>query len=291
MPPQILDGKLAAQALRQELKTKVNQAINLGHRPPKLVALMVGEHPASLAYVRNKMKACEEVGFHSQTIKLPTDTDTATLKQQLQTLNQDPEVDGYILQLPLPPQLNEQELISCISPDKDADGFHPLNMGKLSLNQPSLIPATPYGILLLLTYYQINTQGKHCLIIGRSNIVGRPLSILLSNPPYNATVTLCHSRSVNIPKLSQSADVLIAAIGKAQFIDKTFVQAQSIVIDVGINTIEGRKGLFGDVDFDNLAPEVQAITPVPGGVGPMTIVGLLYNTWAIYQKTILKTTN
>ena len=288
---QILDGKLASAAIKQELKDHTTRLAGAGKRPPHLAAILVGTNGASETYVASKVKNCESIGFRSTLIRFDADASEETLIQAIRDLNRDPGVDGILVQLPLPSHINEQQIIHTIDPAKDVDGFHPANFGKLALGFPSFISATPYGILLLLEYYGIETKGKHAVVIGRSNIVGRPMSILLSaNHPYgNCTVTLCHSHTKNLSELCATADILVAALGKPQFVTADMVKAGAIVIDVGITRVEdphSKSGfrLKGDVAFDEVAPKTSYITPVPGGVGLMTIAGLLKNTLQAYTQ-------
>lgn len=281
----VLNGKETAQALRQALALKVEAAQAKGQRAPHLAALLVGNNPASEAYVRNKMKACAEVGFRSSLLRASEDISQEELLAKIKALNEEAELDGYIVQLPLPKHIDEQAITLAIAPEKDADGFHPYNVGLMTLGQDTLLPATPYGILLLLEHYGLSVAGKHCVIVGRSNIVGRPMSILLSDSQRQGTVSLCHSRTPNLPQFTLQADVLVAAIGKPNFITAEMVKPGAIVIDVGINAVEqdGKQKLVGDVDYQGISHKASAMTPVPGGVGPMTILGLLYNTWRIYE--------
>jgi methylenetetrahydrofolate dehydrogenase (NADP+)/methenyltetrahydrofolate cyclohydrolase len=284
----LLNGKETAQALRQALAIKVQAAQSQGHPAPHLAAVLVGNNPASEAYVRNKMKACAEVGFRSSLLRESEEISQEALLAKIKALNEQEDLDGYIVQLPLPKHIDEQAITLAIAPEKDADGFHPYNVGLMTLGQDTLLPATPYGILLLLEHYGLSVAGKHCVIVGRSNIVGRPMSILLSDGQRQGTVSLCHSRTPNLPSFTLQADVLVAAIGKPNFITADMVKPGAIVIDVGINAVEqdGKQKLVGDVDFEAVSTKASALTPVPGGVGPMTILGLLYNTWHIYEGKI-----
>jgi methylenetetrahydrofolate dehydrogenase (NADP+)/methenyltetrahydrofolate cyclohydrolase len=263
----------------------VAQMVSDGQRPPHLVAVLVGDNAASAAYVRNKIRSCEAVGFRSTLLQHPADISEAALLEVVEALNTSPEVDGFIVQLPLPKHLSEERITLAIHPEKDVDGFHPLNFGRMAQGMPAFIPATPYGILLLLERYGIPTDGKHCVVVGRSNIVGLPMSILMARKGYpgNCTVTLVHSRTVDLPAETRRADILIAAIGSPEFIKGDMVKEGAVVVDVGINGIPdpSRKSgyrLVGDVAFDEVAPKASAITPVPGGVGPMTVAALLLNT-------------
>ncbi len=274
----ILSGRDAAVSFKNKIKAKVQKRIDDGKNAPHLAAILVGDNPASSAYVRGKVRDCKEVGFKSTLIHLKDDVREEELIQNIQRLNSNTEIDGYIVQLPLPDGINEKEILLSIDPMKDVDGFHPENLGRMALGLETFIPATPYGILLLLEYYGIETTGKNAVVVGRSHIVGSPMSILLSsNIEFgNATVTLAHSRTKNLKELTKNADILIAAVGKHFFIDKNFIKDGAVVIDVGINRVSGK--LHGDVDFDSVKNIVSAISPVPGGVGLMTRVGLLMNT-------------
>jgi methylenetetrahydrofolate dehydrogenase (NADP+) / methenyltetrahydrofolate cyclohydrolase len=283
---QILDGKKASQAIRDSLKLEVAQLYSNGKEVPHLAAILVGENGASETYVNAKVKACEEVGFKSTLIRFEATISTFKLLETITDLNRDPDVDGILVQLPLPPHISADEVITAIDPNKDVDGFHPNTVGKLVLGQESFIPATPYGIMLLLEYYKIETKGKHAVVIGRSNIVGRPMSILLSGSgPYgNATVTICHSQTTNLKEICLSADIIIAALGKPKFVTADMVKEGAVIVDVGITRVPDaskKSGyrILGDVDFENVAPKTSYISPVPGGVGPMTIAALLKNTF------------
>ncbi len=283
---QILDGKKTAQAIKEELKLNVAQRSVEGKKVPHLAAILVGNNGASETYIAAKVKACEESGFRSTLERMDSDTSEAKLIDVIQQLNTDPDIDGILVQLPLPSQINEENIINAIDPDKDVDGFHPVNVGRMVLGQPAFIPATPYGIMLLLKHYKIETAGKHAVVIGRSNIVGRPMSILLSENknPGNCTVTLCHSKTTNLKELCLQADIIIAALGKPEFLKADMVKEGAIVVDVGITRVKDdtKKSGFklkGDVAFDEVAPKCNFITPVPGGVGPMTIAALLKNTF------------
>lgn len=292
---QILDGKLVAQAVKNDLKEKVLQLQLHGKKIPHLAAVLVGNNGASETYVGSKVKSCEEVGYKSTLIRLDELCNEETLIAAVEKLNNDPEVDGILVQLPLPKHINEEKIIRLIDPDKDVDGFHPMNVGKMVQGLPSFIPATPYGILLMLEHYKIPTKGKHAVVIGRSNIVGRPISILLSRNamPGNCTVTLCHSHTTNLIDICQQADIIIAALGKPGFLTAEMVKENAVVIDVGITRVndDSKKSGFaikGDVDFTNVAPRCSYITPVPGGVGLMTIAALLMNTFKAVQSKIIK---
>jgi len=280
---QLIDGKATAKAIKEEIKEEVDKLVLAGHRPPHLAAILVGHDGGSETYVAYKIKDCEEVGFKSSLIRFEDDVKEEVLLEKIRELNNDPGLDGFIVQLPLPGHINEQELIEAINPAKDVDGFHPVNVGRTVIGLPSFVSATPYGIIELLKRYHIETSGKHCVVVGRSNIVGRPLSILMSQKSVNATVTVAHSRTRNLEKLCASADILIAALGAPGFIKGHMVKEGAVVIDVGTTRVpssETKSGfrLRGDVIFDEVAPKCSFITPVPGGVGPMTRVSLLSNT-------------
>ncbi len=283
---QILDGKLASQAIKDTLKNKISELQDLKKKLPHLVAVLIGNNPASETYVASKVKNCREVGITSTLIRFEDTISEDELLTSIKKLNDDSDIDGILVQLPLPKHISEEKVIYAISPEKDVDGFHPVNIGKMVLGFPSFISATPYGILLLLQHYKIETSGKGVVVIGRSNIVGTPISILLSrnNDTGNATVTLCHSRTKNIKELCKEADIIIAAIGKPGFVTEDMVKEGAVIIDVGINRIkdETKKsgfGLAGDVDFKNVSAKAGYISPVPGGVGLMTIAALLMNTY------------
>lgn len=283
---QIIDGKATSIAIQNELKTIVSKRIDDGLKPPHLAAIIVGDNPASRAYVGHKIKACQYVGFESTLVELPESIDQEVLKNEVKKLNENPEIDGFIVQLPLPKHIDSQKILECVSPEKDVDGFHPINAGKLSLGLPGFAPATPAGIMELLKRYEIETEGKHAVILGRSAIVGTPMTLLLSRNanPGNCTVTMCHSRTKDLAKLTRSADILIAAIGKPHFVTADMVKPGAVVIDVGINRIpdaskKSGSRLTGDVAMHEFSEDWQGhITPVPGGVGPMTIAMLLQNT-------------
>jgi methylenetetrahydrofolate dehydrogenase (NADP+) / methenyltetrahydrofolate cyclohydrolase len=283
---QILNGKEASQAIKDSLKIEMAQMAVNGKAVPHLVAILIGNNGASETYVASKVKACQEVGFKSTLIRLEEDISSLKLLDMIMDLNRDPEVHGILVQLPLPKHISEEEVINTIDPNKDIDGFHPNNIGRMILGHPTFIPATPYGIMLLLEHYKIETKGKHAVVIGRSNIVGRPMSILLSEnrEQGNCTVTICHSHTKNIKELCQSADIIIAALGRPNFVTADMVKEGAVIIDVGItrvadNTKKSGYRIAGDVDFENVAPKCSFITPVPGGVGPMTIAALMKNTF------------
>lgn len=283
---QLLNGKETSQAIKDELKIEVAQLAAHGAPVPHLVAILVGNNGASETYVASKVRSCQEVGFKSTLIRLEAETSETRLLQIIRELNADPEVDGILVQLPLPPHISAEEVINAIDSAKDVDGFHPINVGRMVLGQPTFLPATPYGIMLLLEHYKIETKGKHAVVIGRSNIVGRPMSVLLSGPgnPGNCTVTVCHSGTQNLEDYCRSADILVAALGRPGFVKAEMVKEGAVVIDVGITRVDDaakKSGyrLSGDVDFEAVAPKCSFITPVPGGVGPMTIAALLKNTF------------
>ena len=287
---ELLDGKKTAALVQEAIAEEVRQIVAKGHRPPHLVAILVGNNGASMTYVNNKVTACERVGFASSVVNLPEDISQEALLEEIEKLNKDKSIDGFIVQLPLPKHINEQEVLLAVNPDKDADGFHPTNFGRMALGLDAFIPATPYGILELLTQYKIPTDGKHVVVIGRSDIVGRPISILLSQKPWNATVTLTHSRTQNLSKLTQEADIIIAALGIPNFLKAEMVKEGAVIIDVGITRVadsSAKKGfrIVGDVDFEQVKHKASYITPVPGGVGPMTIAMLMKNTLNAYKRT------
>ncbi|MEA3461826.1 MAG: tetrahydrofolate dehydrogenase/cyclohydrolase catalytic domain-containing protein [Bacteroidota bacterium] len=280
---QLIDGKATAKAIKGEIKTEVDKLVQAGNRQPHLAAILVGHDGGSETYVAYKIKDCEEVGFRSSLVRFEDDVKEEVLLEKIRELNDDPGLDGFIVQLPLPAHINEQEVIETINPAKDVDGFHPVNVGRTVIGLPSFISATPFGIIELLKRYQIETSGKNCVVVGRSNIVGRPMSILMSQKSINATVTVAHSRTRNLEELCASADILIAALGAPGFIKEHMVKEGAVVIDVGTTRVpstETKSGfrLKGDVIFDEVAPKCSYITPVPGGVGPMTRVSLLSNT-------------
>lgn len=282
---ELIDGKKIAAQVKQELADEVARLKVAGHKTPHLVAVLVGNDPASETYVASKVKACQEVGFKSTELRYSADITEEQLLTVVDKLNQDADVDGYIVQLPLPAHISEQKVLLAIDPDKDVDGFHPCNVGKMVTGLPTYLPATPAGIVELLKRYEIPTQGKHCVVIGRSNIVGTPMSVLMSRKDKYAdcTVTICHSRTQNIKDYTLQADILIVALGKPHFVTVDMVKEGAVVVDVGIHRVPSDKTksgfrLVGDVDFENVASKCSYITPVPGGVGPMTIVSLLQNT-------------
>lgn len=278
-----IDGKEVATALRQDIAKEVEAMVEQGAKRPYLVAILVGDDGASQTYVANKEKSCAECGFRSEVLRLPSTTTEAELLEHIAILNSDVEVDGFIVQLPLPKHIDEQRVLEAIDPKKDVDGFHPINTGRMILGLPSYLPATPAGVLELLKYYKIETSGKHCAVIGRSNIVGRPMSNLLSQKGWDCTVTLCHSRTPNLKEEVGRADIVVAALGVAEFVTADMVKEGAVVIDVGITRVPSEQtksgwALKGDVKFDEVAPKCSYITPVPGGVGPMTIISLMRNT-------------
>lgn len=272
----LIDGKATAATLRTELKCQVDAALTLGKSQPGLAVILVGDDPASQVYVRNKEKACAEVGIRSIPLRLPTDTSQATLLKHIAALNADTSVHGILLQLPLPAHIDAHSCLIAIDPTKDVDGFHPENVGRLSLGLPGFIPCTPAGVMELLRRYNIPTRGKKAVVVGRSHIVGKPLAMLLAQAGVDATVTVCHSRTVDLPAQCRSADILFLALGKAKFVSGDMIKPGAVVIDVGINRTND--GLCGDADFASVSQKASAITPVPGGVGPMTIAMLLKNT-------------
>ncbi len=283
---QILDGKKVAQAVQDELKLDVAQLFAEGKKVPHLAAVLVGNNGASETYVAAKVKACLEVGFKSTLIRFEGEISENKLLDKITELNSDPDIDGILVQLPLPEHISDELVINAIDPSKDVDGFHPVSVGRMVKNLPTFIPATPHGIMLMLKHYKIDTNGMNAVVIGRSNIVGRPMSILLSNNenPGNCTVTICHSHTKNLEEICSQADIIVAALGRPGFVKASMVKQGAIVIDVGITRISdpGKKSgykLQGDVDFDAVAPKCSWITPVPGGVGPMTIAALLKNTY------------
>ncbi|MGQ0740457.1 MAG: bifunctional 5,10-methylenetetrahydrofolate dehydrogenase/5,10-methenyltetrahydrofolate cyclohydrolase [Bacteroidota bacterium] len=283
---EILDGKKAAQAIKDELKIDVASLAAEGKKIPHLAAVLVGKNGASETYVAAKVKACEETGFKSTLVRFENDVPPVRLLEKVQELNDDPDVDGILVQLPLPEHIKESDVINAIDPDKDVDGFHPVNVGKMVQGLPAFVPATPHGIMLLLEHYKVETKGKHAVVLGRSNIVGRPMSILLSSNsnPGNCTVTICHSQTKNLKELCLQADIIVAALGKPEFVNAGMVKDGAVIIDVGITRVEdsSRKSGFrlkGDVQYETVAPKCSWITPVPGGVGPMTIAALLKNTF------------
>jgi len=292
---QILDGKLLSQNKKEELAIEVKHLKSKGKRAPHLAAILVGHDGASETYVNHKVKMCNEVGYGSTLLRLDENISEEFLLEQVERLNNDDDVDGFIVQLPLPAHINERKITLSINPKKDVDGFHPVNMGRMLLGLSAYLPATPYGIIQLLQAYEVETTGKHCVIVGRSNIVGKPMSVLMArNHKYgNCTVTLCHSRTTDLNEKLKSADIVIAAIGKPEFINESMIKDGAVVIDVGITRVkdETRKSgyrLAGDVDYKSVASKCSFITPVPGGVGPMTVISLMKNTMKAYKQQVYK---
>ena len=288
---QILDGKATSLAIEAELTEDVNSRLAEGLKRPHLAAILVGDNPASRAYVGHKVKACARVGFESTLVEKPTSITEDELLQTVQELNDNPDVDGFIVQLPLPDHIDDQRVLEAVLPSKDVDGFHPVNAGRMALDLPCFLPATPMGIVSLLDRAGIDTQGKHAVILGRSSIVGTPMALLLrrNGAPGNCTVTVCHSRTQDLAAHTRRADILVAAIGRAHFVTADMVKEGAVVIDVGINRIpdatkKSGSRLTGDVDYDAVAPKCSWITPVPGGVGPMTIASLMQNTLQACQN-------
>lgn len=281
---QIIDGKAVAAELKERMKIEVEEMVARGERPPKLVAILVGDDGASQTYVNSKEKTCLEIGFSGEVLRFESEVTESFLLSEIQKLNNDPNVDGFIVQMPLPSHIDEQRVIEAIDPKKDVDGFHPVNVGKLTLGiRPTFVSATPKGVMELIKYYNIPTSGKSCVVIGRSNIVGRPMSILLSEKGVDCTVTLAHSRTKNLKELCQEADIIVAALGRAEFLRGDMVKEGAVVIDVGITRVKSDRTksgykLLGDVCWDEVSPKCSYITPVPGGVGPMTIISLMQNT-------------
>lgn len=289
----LINGKATADVIKGEIRASVNAMLADGKRAPHLVAILAGNDGASETYVSNKIRTCEEVGFRSTLIRFDDDVSEQELLAAVDKLNNDDEVDGFIVQLPLPDHIDVAKITEAVHPSKDVDGFHPVNTGRMTQQLPCYIPATPKGIMQLLERYNIDTAGKHCVVLGRSNIVGTPMSILLSRNtnPGNCTVTLCHSRTSGLKSITKQADILIAAIGKADYVTGDMVKEGVVVIDVGMTRIkdETKKSGFrltGDVDFASVSPKCSYITPVPGGVGPMTIIGLLQNTLLAANKSV-----
>ena len=282
----IIDGKNISNLIKEEIKVEVDQIISNGERPPHLAAVLVGEDGASLTYVASKVRSCQQVGFNSTLVKLPVDILEKELLKKIQELNNDDNIDGFIVQLPLPDHIDEEKILLAINPNKDVDGFHPTNFGKMALNMKTFIPATPFGIMELLKRYDIETKGKYTVVLGRSHIVGRPISILMNSKgnPGDSTVTVVHSRTKNIKNYTKNADIIISALGIPGFVKNEMVKDGVVVIDVGITRVKDSnhpKGyvIRGDVDFDSVKQKASYITPVPGGVGPMTIAMLLKNTF------------
>ena len=291
--PTIIDGKKISSDIQNEIAIEVQEIAEQGGKTPHLAAILVGNDGASETYVTAKVKACERVGFKSTLIRFPSTITQQELLKKITELNNDKDIDGYIVQLPLPKQINEQKIIEAIAPQKDVDGFHPQNVGRMALSLPTYLPATPYGITQLLERYQITTEGKHCVVVGRSNIVGSPMSMLMArNTDFgNCTVTLCHSRTHNLKEHTLKADIVIVALGKPEFLTADMVKDGAVIIDVGITRVVSDKTksgykLSGDVKYDEVAAKASFITPVPGGVGPMTIASLLMNTLKASKKEV-----
>ena len=291
MSYKIIDGKAISAKIKEEIAEEVKKRLSEGKKKPHLAAVLVGNDGGSETYVAHKVKACAQVGFESTLVRLPEETSEEELLLKVQELNENVDIDGFIVQLPLPKQINEQKIIEAIEPEKDVDGFHPVNVGKMVAGLPCFLPATPFGIVELLKRYNIETSGKHVVVLGRSNIVGTPLSILLSRKAEfgNATVTICHSRTKNLEQFTKQADILVAALGIPEFVTDSMVKGGVVIIDVGTTRVKSDKTnsgwkLKGDVNFDLVAPKSSYITPVPGGVGPMTIVSLLKNTLLACDK-------
>ncbi len=289
----IIDGKKISYQIKEEIKHEVENIISKGGKPPHLAAVLVGEDGASLTYVGSKVRSCKQVGFKSTLVKLPEDILEKDLLLKIDELNNNNEIDGYIVQLPLPKHIDEEKILLAVNPNKDVDGFHPTNFGKMALNMKTFIPATPFGIMELLKRYKIKTSGKNTVVIGRSNIVGRPISILMNSKgnPGDSTVTVVHSRTINLESYTKNADIIISALGIPGFVKKEMVKDGVVIIDVGITRVKDNnspKGyvIRGDVDFDSVKEKASYVTPVPGGVGPMTIAMLLKNT--LLSKSLLK---
>lgn len=282
---EVLDGKKISNDIKEEIAAEVKKIKDRGEKVPHLAAVLVGNDGASLTYVGSKVRACERVGFESSLVKMPSTTSEVELLAKIKDLNEDENIDGFIVQLPLPPQIDTQKVLLAVDPDKDVDGFHPMNFGKMALDMSTFIPATPFGILELLERYNVDTKGKHTVVIGRSHIVGRPMSILMGRKgwPGNSTVTLTHSHTKNITQIISQADIVISALGVPDFLKAEMVKDDAVIIDVGITRVPDDskpKGyrIVGDVDYDKVSKKASFITPVPGGVGPMTIAMLLKNT-------------
>ena len=283
MNDKIIDGKLVSANIREKIKEKTKAIKDKYSKVPGLAAVLVGEDPASQIYVRNKRKSCEDVGIYSEEHKLPESTSQDELLALISKLNNDEKINGILVQLPLPSHIDDSKILNSVSPDKDVDGFHPINAGYLFEGKPKFIPCTPHGIIKMLEFYNIDIEGKNAVVLGRSNIVGKPAAILLLQK--NATVTICHSRTKDLEDVLKKADIIVAAIGRAHFVKKEMVKEGAVVIDVGINRLDTGK-LAGDVDFDAVKEISSFITPVPGGVGPMTITMLLWNTLTSLEKSI-----
>jgi methylenetetrahydrofolate dehydrogenase (NADP+) / methenyltetrahydrofolate cyclohydrolase len=289
----VIDGKKISIEIQSEIAHEVQQIKSAGKKIPHLAAILVGNDGASETYVGGKVKACEKVGFASTLVRMPATITEKQLLDKILELNKDDEIDGFIVQLPLPKHINEQRVTETIDPKKDVDGFHPSNVGRMALNLPTYLPATPYGIIQLLERYKIETAGKNCVVIGRSHIVGLPMSILMvrNSNPGNCTVTITHSRTKNLKEICLQADIIIVALGKAEFLTAEYVKKGAVVIDVGITRVKSEKSktgwkLLGDVKYDEVAPKCSFITPVPGGVGPMTITSLMMNTLKANKRAV-----
>lgn len=290
---ELIDGKKIAEIIKGEIAAEVTKMKDAGQKVPHLAAILVGEDPASQTYVNSKAKACHEVGFDSSTYRFDADISEEKLLETVDFINNDPEIDGLIVQLPLPDHIDNQKVIQRILPKKDVDGFHPVNVGRMTIGLPAYVSATPNGIMQLIERSGIKTSGMNCVVLGRSNIVGKPMSILMSRnaEPGNATVTVCHSRTKNLKEITSKADILIVAMGQPEFVTADMVKEGAVVIDVGIHRVESDKTksgfrLIGDVKYDEVSKKASLITPVPGGVGPMTIVSLLMNTLKAAKKEI-----
>lgn len=292
---QLIDGKGLAKIIKEEIAVEVTKLKEAGGKTPHLAAILVGDNPASAVYVRNKVRSCEQVGFNSTLVRKEATITQEELLEVVQELNNNDDIDGYIVQLPLPDHIDEDAVNLAIDPKKDVDGFHPMNVGRMTLGLDTYLPATPYGIVQMLDRYNIETLGKHCVVVGRSNIVGTPMSVLMSRKSKtgNCTVTLTHSRTKDLAAEVRRADIVIAAIGRANFVTADMVKEGAVIIDVGINRVDDasrKRGyrLVGDVDFESVAPKSSYITPVPGGVGPMTVTSLLMNTLKASRKEVYK---
>ncbi len=290
---QLLDGKKLSKTIKEEIALEVEQLVRGGHNRPHLAAILVGSDGASETYVASKVRSCEQVGFDSTLVRLDESTSEAELLEVIDKLNNDEDIDGFICQLPLPKHIDEHKVTLAIDPKKDVDGFHPINVGRMVQNLPSFLPATPYGILQMIERNGIETEGKECVVLGRSNIVGMPMSVLMARKsnPGNCTVTLCHSRTKDLPSQLKKADILVAALGKPEFVTGDMVKEGAVVIDVGITRVPDpskKRGyaLKGDVHFESVSPKCSFITPVPGGVGPMTVTSLLMNTLKASKKEV-----